>query len=209
MDEHGKRLQGQLLFVEANIKALEELVAKMLRLREEQENFHYTFAKMLSDMSATEDAKPLAQCLFSLSESGTKMARDTHDVMLQRPEPEILQVLTQIQDWGVVPLKRLLDDREKAIKIELKLQKEYDDRSCGNKGEREKVEDALGPEAARGECECAHRSPHEDVRGLPPREDEKSNHRACEIECVLSRKGTRVLRSSCVCDCQSSAVRLS
>ncbi|KAJ0402130.1 hypothetical protein P43SY_000445 [Pythium insidiosum] len=129
MDEHGKRLQGRLQFVETNIKALEELVAKMLRLREEQESFHYTFAKTLSDVSATEDAKPLAQCLFKLSESSTKMAKDTHDVMLQRPEPEILQVLTQIQDWGVVPLKRLLDDREKALKIEQKLQKEYDDRS--------------------------------------------------------------------------------
>ncbi|TMW57377.1 hypothetical protein Poli38472_003302 [Pythium oligandrum] len=139
MDERGRQWQTQLQFMERNGKALEELVARMLRIREEQEAFHRSFTKSMQDMGALEETKALAQCFNALGDSGLKMANETHDVMMQRPETEILQVLTQIQDWGIVPMKRLVDDREKAIKIEQKLQKEYDEKSRSGSGkEREK-----------------------------------------------------------------------
>lgn len=105
MDEKGKSLQAQLQFMERNGHALEELVAKMLRAREEQESFLAAFARSLQDMGAQEDSSEIAQCLTSLGECGGKLAAETHDVMLQRPEGEMLLTLTQIQDWGVVPMK--------------------------------------------------------------------------------------------------------
>ncbi|GAB9475090.1 hypothetical protein Gpo141_00012195 [Globisporangium polare] len=138
MDEKGKSLQAQLQFMERNGRALEELIAKMLRVREEQESFLAGFARSLQDMGAQEDSREIAQCLTSLGECGGKLATETHDVMLQRPESEMLLTLTQIQDWGVVPMKRLLEDREKALKIEAKLQKEYDEKRGGSAKEKEK-----------------------------------------------------------------------
>uniref|UniRef100_K3X4A2 BAR domain-containing protein n=1 Tax=Globisporangium ultimum (strain ATCC 200006 / CBS 805.95 / DAOM BR144) TaxID=431595 RepID=K3X4A2_GLOUD len=138
MDDLGKRVQAQLQFMERNGRALEELIAKMLRMREEQEGFLHGFAKALQDIGAQEDSKELAQCLLSLGDCGQRLASETHDVMLQRPEGEMLLALTQIQDWGIVPMKRLLEDREKALKIEYKLQKEYDEKRGGSGKEKEK-----------------------------------------------------------------------
>lgn len=105
MDEKSKSLQTQLQFMERNGKALEELIAKMLRVREEQESFFHGFSRSLQDIGAQEDSRELAQCLLSLGDCGQKMAAETHGVMLQRPEGEMLLTLTQIQDWGVVPMK--------------------------------------------------------------------------------------------------------
>jgi hypothetical protein len=105
MDDLGKRVQAQLQFMERNGRALEELIAKMLRMREEQEGFLHGFAKALQDIGAQEDSKELAQCLLSLGDCGQRLASETHDVMLQRPEGEMLLALTQIQDWGIVPMK--------------------------------------------------------------------------------------------------------
>ncbi|KAG6598189.1 FAM92 protein [Phytophthora cinnamomi] len=139
MEPRGRSLQAQLQFMERNGRALEELVARMLKAREEQEAFLGAFAKSLEDIAAQEECAPLAQCLGSLGECGQRLASESHDVMLLRPETEILQVVTQIQDWAVVPMKRLLEDREKAIKIEAKLQKEYDELRRGSSAkEKEK-----------------------------------------------------------------------
>lgn len=104
-DERGRSLQAQLQFMERNGRALEELVAKMLRVREEQESFFTGFARALQDVGAQEESPELAQCLTSLGDCGQKLAAETHDVMLQRPEPEVLLTLAYIQDWGIVPMK--------------------------------------------------------------------------------------------------------
>ncbi|KAE8886655.1 hypothetical protein PF005_g1858 [Phytophthora fragariae] len=139
MEQRGRSLQAQLQFMERNGRALEELVARMMKAREEQEAFLGAFAKSLEDIAAQEECAPLAQCLGSLGECSHKLASESHDVMLLRPETEILQVVTQIQDWAIVPMKRLLEDREKAIKIEAKLQKEYDELRRGSSAkEKEK-----------------------------------------------------------------------
>ncbi|KAG2531981.1 hypothetical protein JM18_001491 [Phytophthora kernoviae] len=131
----GRSLQAQLQFMERNGRALEELVAKTLKAREEQENFLNGFAKSLEDIAAQEGFQPLAKCLGSLGECGQRLVNESHDVMLLRPESEILQTVTQIQDWAIVPMK----DREKAIKIEAKLQKEYDELRRGSSAkEKEK-----------------------------------------------------------------------
>ncbi|OWY94400.1 hypothetical protein PHMEG_00035889 [Phytophthora megakarya] len=132
MEQRGRTLAAQLQFMERNSRALEELVAKMLKAREEQETFLVAFAKSVEDIAAQEECTGLAKCLGSLGESGQKLASESHDVMMLRPETEILQVVTQIQDWAIVPMKRLLEDREKAMKIEAKLQKEYDELKRGN-----------------------------------------------------------------------------
>lgn len=105
MDERGRQFQTQLQFIERNGKALEELIAKMLRVREEQEVFLGAFARSMSDIGAQEGWAPLAQCFTSVGDSGRQLVQETHEVMLQRPEPEMLLMLTQIQDWGVVPIK--------------------------------------------------------------------------------------------------------
>ncbi|KAG7401217.1 hypothetical protein PHYBOEH_002401 [Phytophthora boehmeriae] len=138
-EQRGRSLQAQLQFMERNGRALEELVAKTLKAREEQETFLTGFAKSLEDIAAQEGFQPLAKCLGSLGECGQKLVTESHDVMLLRPESEILQTVTQIQDWAIVPMKRLLEDREKAIKIEAKLQKEYDELRRGSSAkEKEK-----------------------------------------------------------------------
>ncbi|DBA02464.1 TPA: hypothetical protein N0F65_008678 [Lagenidium giganteum] len=139
MDEKGRALAAHVQFLERNVKALEELVAKLIRMREEQEQFFSgVFTKSMEDVAAQEDCAPLAQCFTHLADASKKLAVDTHDVMLKRPEPEILQTLAQIQDWGIVPMRRLLEDRDKALKIEYKLQKEYDDKSRVSGAAREK-----------------------------------------------------------------------
>ncbi|KAL7680986.1 hypothetical protein Plhal304r1_c060g0146001 [Plasmopara halstedii] len=132
-------LAAQLQFMEHNGRALEDLVAKMMKAREEQEAFLGTFAQSLEDIAAQEECTPLAQCLENLGKCGQMLARESHDVMMLRPETEILQVLARIQDWAIVPMKRLLEDREKAIKIEAKLQKEYNELKRGSSArEKEK-----------------------------------------------------------------------
>lgn len=105
MEQRGRTLQAQLQFMERNGRALEELVAKMMKAREEQETFLGAFAKSLEDIAAQEEFAPLAQCLGNLGECGQKLASESHDVMMLRPETEILQVVTQIQDWAIVPMK--------------------------------------------------------------------------------------------------------
>ncbi|KAG6957214.1 hypothetical protein JG687_00010127 [Phytophthora cactorum] len=131
MEQRGRTLAAQLQFMERNGRALEELVAKIMKAREDQEAFLGAFARSLEDIAAQEECAPLAQCLGNLGECGQKLVSESHDVMMLRPETEILQVVTQIQDWAIVPMKRLLEDREKAIKIEAKLQKEYDELRVG------------------------------------------------------------------------------
>lgn len=105
MDERGRSLQSQLQFLERNGRALEELVAKMLRVREEQAAYLGGFARSLQDAGAQETSTAVAQCLVSLGESAQRLALETHDVLLQRPEAEVLLTLAHIQDWGVVPMK--------------------------------------------------------------------------------------------------------
>ncbi|KAG2763148.1 hypothetical protein Pcac1_g25153 [Phytophthora cactorum] len=139
MEQRGRTLAAQLQFMERNGRALEELVAKIMKAREDQEAFLGAFARSLEDIAAQEECAPLAQCLGNLGECGQKLVSESHDVMMLRPETEILQVVTQIQDWAIVPMKRLLEDREKAIKIEVKLQKEYDELRRGSSAkEKEK-----------------------------------------------------------------------
>ncbi|KAK1941633.1 hypothetical protein P3T76_006697 [Phytophthora citrophthora] len=99
------RLAAQLQFMERNARALEELVARMMKAREEQEAFLGVFAKSLEDIAAQEEWAPLAQCLGGLGECGQTLVSESHDVMMLRPETEILQVVTQIQDWAIVPMK--------------------------------------------------------------------------------------------------------
>ncbi|KAL4136721.1 hypothetical protein KRP22_000248 [Phytophthora ramorum] len=139
MEQRGRSLQAALQFMERNGRALEELVARMLKAREEQETFLGAFAKSLEDIAAQEECTPLAQVLESLGDCGQKLASESHDIMMLRPETEILQVVTQIQDWAIVPMKRLLEDREKAIKIEAKLQKEYDEMRRGSSAREKKL----------------------------------------------------------------------
>eukprot|EP00644_Phytophthora_capsici_P008068 jgi/Phyca11/20153/fgenesh1_pg.PHYCAscaffold_58_\ len=145
------RLTAQLQFMEHNARALEELVARMMKAREEQEAFLGVFAKSLEDIAAQEEWPPLAQCLGGLGECGQTLVSESHDVMMLRPETEILQVVTQIQDWAIVPMKRLLEDREKAIKIEAKLQKEYDEIKRGSSKEKEKKMRMLSDQKRRVE----------------------------------------------------------
>lgn len=105
MDERGRGLQARVQFMERNGRALEELTAKMLRAREEQEAFLTGFGKGMQDVAAQEDSRALAACFAALAESGQKLASETHEVLLQRPEAEILHNITQVQDWGIVPIK--------------------------------------------------------------------------------------------------------
>ncbi|KAG4231039.1 hypothetical protein PC116_g20682 [Phytophthora cactorum] len=131
MEQRGRTLAAQLQFMERNGRALEELVAKIMKAREDQEAFLGAFARSLEDIAAQEECAPLAQCLGNLGECGQKLVSESHDVMMLRPETEILQVVTQIQDWAIVPMK--------AIKIEVKLQKEYDELRRGSSAkEKEK-----------------------------------------------------------------------
>jgi hypothetical protein len=105
MDEKGKRIQAQIQFMERNVKALEELVTKMVRIREAQEAFYVQFSKGMQDIGAQEDFSPLSQCFGVMADSCKKLNTETHEIMIQRPEEGIMQMLTQIQDWGITPMK--------------------------------------------------------------------------------------------------------
>lgn len=104
-DERGRALAARVQFMERNGRALEELTARMLRAREEQEAFLALFGRGMQDVAAQEDHSALGDCWAALAESGRRLASETHDVLLQRPETEILHSISQVQDWGVVPVK--------------------------------------------------------------------------------------------------------
>ncbi|TDH72297.1 uncharacterized protein CCR75_003441 [Bremia lactucae] len=139
LEQRSRLLAAQLQIFERNGRTLTELIAKMLKAREEQETILLAFAKSFEDIAAQEECAPLAHCLGSLGDCGQKLANESHEVMMLRPEKEILQVIAQIQEWAIVPMKRLLEDGEKAVKIEFKLQKEYDELKRGSSArEKEK-----------------------------------------------------------------------
>ncbi|KUF93068.1 hypothetical protein AM588_10008877 [Phytophthora nicotianae] len=56
MEQRGRTFAAQLQFMERNGRALEELVAKMMKAREEQEAFLGSFAKSLEDIAAQEES---------------------------------------------------------------------------------------------------------------------------------------------------------
>ncbi|CAI5732791.1 unnamed protein product [Hyaloperonospora brassicae] len=127
MARRGRTLQAQVEFMERTGQAIEELVVKMMKAHEEQETYLVAFAASLEDVAAHETCAPLAKCLEALRECGQSLVRESHDVMMTRPETEILEVVAQMNDWAVTPMKRLLEDREKAVKIEVKLQRELEE----------------------------------------------------------------------------------
>uniref|UniRef100_A0AAV1TA30 BAR domain-containing protein n=1 Tax=Peronospora matthiolae TaxID=2874970 RepID=A0AAV1TA30_9STRA len=130
--ERTRTLQLQLEFVERAGHAVEELVQKMKKAHAEQETFLLAFTASLEDLAAQETCEPLAKCLEDLRECGQSLVRESHDVMMVRPDAEILEVVTQVNELAVTPMKRLLEDREKALKIEVKLQTEFDEMKRGS-----------------------------------------------------------------------------
>ncbi|CAH0476451.1 unnamed protein product [Peronospora belbahrii] len=131
---HGRYelLQTQLEVIERNGRVLEAIIEKMIAIRMKQETFLHEFAKSMNDLAIHEDCVSLAKCLGELSECGQKMENDCHDIMIERPEMEIVQIWTQIQEWGIGPMKKLVEDGEKVMKIEAKLQKEYNELKQGS-----------------------------------------------------------------------------
>ncbi|RLN74182.1 hypothetical protein BBJ28_00019899 [Nothophytophthora sp. Chile5] len=191
MDQRGRRLQAQLQFMERNGRALEELAAKTLRAREEQESFLGVFAKTLEEIAAQEEFPPLAQCLGSLGECGQRLVSESHDVMLLRPESEILLAVTQIQDWAIVPMKVYCRLAEKALKIESKLQKEYDDLRRGSSAkEKEKKLRMLSDQKRRVENVNAlldtHAENFEHYRVLKMKVSQHCRSR-CSKRCLLTK----------------------
>lgn len=105
MDASLEDIRAQVQFTERNIRILEETVIKMIRKREDSQQFLQVLSENMHNVAAQEHCPELNQCITELAESFRVFGEKTNVVMTQRPEAHILQVLTQIQDWGVVPMK--------------------------------------------------------------------------------------------------------
>ncbi|CCI45472.1 unnamed protein product [Albugo candida] len=149
MDRATEQIRTQIQVVERNLKVLEETIVKMIRLREDTQQFMQEFATSMNNIGAEEYDTNVAHCIQSLGTSFSNVSKKTTDLMLHRPQSHILQVLTHIQDWGIVPIQRLLDDRERIERIELRLQREFE-RAYGER-DREKKKRLLSDQKRRKE----------------------------------------------------------
>ncbi|CAH0491769.1 unnamed protein product [Peronospora farinosa] len=140
MDERGHDLQTQLELMECTGRVVHDLVAKLLTTYKEQEEFHTLFANRLKDIAIQQkDATLVVKCFEELSKCSHQMAMECHNIMIQRPEREVLHVWNQIQKYVIVPMKKLLEDREKALKIEMQLQLEYEELKQGSAAKEKKL----------------------------------------------------------------------
>lgn len=105
MDRATEQIRTQIQVVERNLKVLEETIVKMIRLREDTQQFMQEFATSMNNIGAEEYDTNVAHCIQSLGTSFSNVSKKTTDLMLHRPQSHILQVLTHIQDWGIVPIQ--------------------------------------------------------------------------------------------------------
>nr|CCA24031.1 conserved hypothetical protein [Albugo laibachii Nc14] len=149
MDFDPEQIRTQMHVAERNLKVLEESIVKMIRIREDTQQFMQDFATSMSNIGAEEYDAAMSHCIQSLGSSVSNVSKQTSDIMLHRPQSHILQVLTQIQDWGIVPIQRLLEDREKVDRIEIRLKREFE-RAYGER-DREKKKRLLADQKRRKE----------------------------------------------------------
>ena len=105
MDFDPEQIRTQMHVAERNLKVLEESIVKMIRIREDTQQFMQDFATSMSNIGAEEYDAAMSHCIQSLGSSVPNVSKQTSDIMLHRPQSHILQVLTQIQDWGIVPIQ--------------------------------------------------------------------------------------------------------
>ncbi|OQR86879.1 hypothetical protein ACHHYP_09754 [Achlya hypogyna] len=139
VDERSKQLWNMLHLVERNLKVLEEQIAASTRFREARDAHAAKVAKALDDCAVTEACGSLKAAISSLGDATRTLSIETYEMMLVRPEQQAIVELTQIQDWGVVPMRRLIEDRDKALKTQNKLQRDIDEKLyLGGNKERDK-----------------------------------------------------------------------
>ncbi|EQC38199.1 hypothetical protein SDRG_04627 [Saprolegnia diclina VS20] len=140
VDERSKHLWNTLHLIERNLKLLAEAIEATTTFREARDAHAAKLAKAFDDCAITEPCMAVHTVLAAMGDATRTLSTETHEIMVVRPEQTAIVELTQIQDWGVVPMKRLLEDRDKAIKAIAKLQRDVDEKTIvlgGNK-EREK-----------------------------------------------------------------------
>ncbi|KDO24027.1 hypothetical protein SPRG_10815 [Saprolegnia parasitica CBS 223.65] len=139
VDERSKHLWNTLHLIERNLKLLTEAIEATTTFREARDAHAAKLAKAFDDCAITEPCHAVHTVLAAMGDATRTLSTETHEVMVVRPEQTAIVELTQIQDWGVVPMKRLLEDRDKAIKAIAKLQRDVDEKIyLGGNKEREK-----------------------------------------------------------------------
>ncbi|KAF0694485.1 Aste57867_14653 [Aphanomyces stellatus] len=137
VDERTAFLWNAVHVLERNLKMLEDQIYQTITFREQRDAHATKIAQALDMCASLESVSSLQRAFSSYADATKSLSADTHELLVVRPEQQAIVELTQIQDWAVVPLKRLLEDRDKAIKTLQKLTKDVDDKLQTNK-EREK-----------------------------------------------------------------------
>jgi hypothetical protein len=139
LDERSKYLWSAVQLMERNLRVIEEQIQISVKFRESRDAYVAKMANAFEACAAQEAFPTLQKSLLTLAEASKTLSLETHEMLVLRPEQHAIVQLTQIQDWGLVPIKRLLEDRDKAIKVQQKLQKDVDEKlSSGGNKEREK-----------------------------------------------------------------------
>ncbi|OQR93864.1 hypothetical protein THRCLA_08325 [Thraustotheca clavata] len=139
VDERSKHLWNAIQVVERSLKVLEEQIQSSIVFREQRDAHVAKITKAFEDCAIMESYAALRATMTAMGHATKTLSTETYEMMIVRPEQQAIVELTQIQDWGVVPMKRLLDDRDKAIKMQAKLQRDVDEKLyIGGNKERDK-----------------------------------------------------------------------
>ncbi|ETV97688.1 hypothetical protein, variant [Aphanomyces invadans] len=136
-DERTTFLWNAVHVLERSVRVLEDQIHQMITFREQRDVHVAKVAKALEECAAQENVTSLQRAFSTYAEATQTLSTDTRELLVVRPEQQAMVELAQIQDWAIVPMKRLLEDRDKAIKTLKKLQKDVEDILQTNK-EREK-----------------------------------------------------------------------
>ncbi|ETV74033.1 hypothetical protein H257_11347 [Aphanomyces astaci] len=137
VDERTTYLWNAVHVLERNLKVLEDQIHQTVAFREQRDVLAAKVAKALEECAAQENVPSLQRAFSTYAEATQTLSTDTRELLVVRPEQQAMVELAQIQDWAVVPMKRLLEDRDKSIKTLKKVQRDVDDMLQTNK-EREK-----------------------------------------------------------------------
>ncbi|CAK4702734.1 hypothetical protein LEN26_009034 [Aphanomyces euteiches] len=150
LDERTAYLWNAVQVLERNVKIMEDSIRQTIVFREQRDAHAAKVARALDDCASHEGVPSLQRAFASYADATRTLSVDTHELLVVRPEQLAMVELAQIQDWAIVPMKRLLEDREKAMKAVLKLQRDVEDKLQTNK-EREKRMRLLQEQRRRAE----------------------------------------------------------
>lgn len=129
VDERGAFLNDQVEFFERNVVVLGKQISNWMAAHSSGSLNMDGFGQAMLSMSAHEVYVDLANAFQTMADSTAKLNQETHEIMSERSKDKLLNMLVQIQNDAIDPVKKLLKDREGAIKLQSKLERENEGRN--------------------------------------------------------------------------------